>query len=162
MQQAQQIVDQLISQWETTFIQATKQFDQLASFAWDQPVTPGRNKVNYLVGHLVTAADKVIEAMELGPRLYPELDIMFFEAQSDSAVYPPYDELREKWIRVNEYLLEKWKGMAAGDWLTRHHYISDADFRHQPHRNKLAIFITRFAHLCVHMGQLRLIKQPVD
>lgn len=158
MQNDEIIMDQLLKLWHTTIEKATEKFDTLSAWAIEKEVAPGYNKAKYIIGHLIVFQDKMIEAMELGERFYPDLDDLFIEPQDNTKKYPDYQEMREKWIRVNNFLSEKFRRFRTDDWLSKHHYVNQADFEKEPHRNKLAIFITRNNHLYSHIGQLRLIK----
>jgi len=158
MQKDKIIIDQLLGQWDNTIEKITQQFDSLGSWAIELEVAPGRNRVRYIIGHLLVFQDRIIEAMELGERFFPELDELFTKPQSKDAVYPDYIELREKWISVSKYLSESFRTLSIDAWLSKHHYISESDFALEPHRNKLAILISRYAHIYSHIGQLRLVK----
>jgi hypothetical protein len=152
------IVDQLLKQWTGTCNSATQLFDKLAT-SWDKEISPGRNKVSYIVGHLTAYNDRMIEALDLGERQYPELDENYIEQpQKEGMNYADYKEAKEKWLAINEYLSNKFKAMSVEDWLSKHHYVSTEDFAKEPHRDKLAILVSRLGHVYMHLGQLRLIK----
>jgi hypothetical protein len=153
------IIDQLLGQWDSTIEKITQQFDALATWAIDEEVAPGRNTVLFIIGHLAVFQDRMIEAMELGERFFPELDEFFANPQNTQTLYPGFIELREKWITVSQYLAKAFRKLNIDDWLSKHHYVSESDFLREPHRNKLAILISRYAHIYSHMGQLRLVKQ---
>jgi hypothetical protein len=75
------IIDQCIKAWEQRITQATKLIDALSEWAMDTEIASGRNKVVYVIGHLLVVHDKLIEGMELGDRRHADLDKLFFDAQ---------------------------------------------------------------------------------
>lgn len=158
MSNDQIIIDQLLGQFDSAIAKAITLFDTIAVSDIDTPVAPGRNPVHYIIGHLIMASDQMLEALELGERFYPELDGLFAKPYNVGVGYPQYVELRKKWIDLNNWLCEQLHAMSVTDWLSRHHYVNPEDFTKEPNRNKLAILITRYAHLQTHIGQLRLIQ----
>ena len=160
MERDEKIISQLLGQWQDTYTRLTQLFESLSSWAWDKEIALGRNKPKYLMGHFTAVHDRIIDAMELGERFYPQLDELYInQPQNDTAPYEDYASIKQKWIKVNEYLLQRFKTMSMDDWFRKHHYVSEADFAKEPHRNKLAILISRFTHMYLHLGQLRLLKQ---
>jgi hypothetical protein len=122
-------------------------------------VAPDRNTVSYLLGHLVVVHDKLLEGLGLGERLHPEWDGLFLTQQQDSPSYPTYEELLGTWQQVNATLRAGLATLSMTDWLTKHAYVSDADFARKPHRNKLNLLLSRIGHLFHHGGQLALVKR---
>jgi hypothetical protein len=91
------VIEQLLDQWDSKVRQTTETFKSLGSKHAMQPVAPGRNRVIYLLGHLLAVQDRLFDAMELGDAIYPELDHLFLAPQHASNVYPPFEELLCKW-----------------------------------------------------------------
>ncbi|MCW3119444.1 MAG: hypothetical protein JWM28_3526, partial [Chitinophagaceae bacterium] len=156
MENAKPIIDQLVSQWDIALSHTTKVFDSLGHAHAETELAPGRNSVIYLLGHMVAVHDRMIEALEAGERMFPELDGDFLESADKKKGYPPYSELLAKWKAVNGNLSAAIQKQSVADWLSKHHYVSTEDFTKEPHRNRLAILISRYAHLNTHLGQLRL------
>lgn len=153
------ITNQLLGQWNATVEQGTKMFDTMHPWGVDQEIAPQRNTVNYLIGHLTAVADRMIEALELGERIHPEMDELFIKPLDRTKTFPAYETLREQWVAVNQRLAEGMQQLSVADWMGRHHYVSAEDFAKEPHRNKMSILISRFGHLHGHLAQMRLVKQ---
>ena len=153
------IVDLILSQFDGKMQQTTAVFTTLGAEAAKVPVAPERNTIGYLLGHLVAVHDKLLEGLSLGERLHPEWDGLFLAPQQDGAVYPPYQELLGAWQQVNAALVAGLATLSVTDWLTKHAYVSDADFANEPHRNKLNLLLSRTGHLFHHGGQLALVKR---
>ena len=62
-------------------------------------------------------------------------------------------ELKDLWHDVNGRLLAGFDGFTAADWAKKHTAVSDEDFAANPLRNRLAILLSRTAHVAYHHGQ---------
>ena len=124
-----------------------------------QEVAPGRNRVIYLLGHLVAVNDRLLPLLGLGERLYPELDEAFL-TNPDRAIGNLTDpsDLKIYWNNINGKLGEGFSGLTPEEWFQRHNSVSDEEFSREPHRNKLSVVISRTNHLASHLGQLTLVK----
>jgi hypothetical protein len=154
------IIGQCVKTWEQRVAQATKLIDSLSDWAIDEEIAPGRNKVVYVIGHLLVVHDKLVEGMGLGERSFADLDTLFLEAQQPDAKYPEAAWIKENWHKVNAFLNQKFNGMTVADWLSKHAYVTAEDFALQPERNKLNLLLSRTNHLSSHNGQLVLVKRP--
>jgi hypothetical protein len=157
--QEKMIIDQCIKAWEQRVAQTTNLIDSLGEWAMDTEIAPGRNKVVYIIGHLLVVHDKLIEGMELGERSFTDLDTLFLGAQQPDSEYPETTWIKENWYTLNEFLNKKFSGMTVADWLSKHAYVSAEDFALQPDRNKLNLLLSRTNHLSSHNGQLVLVKK---
>jgi hypothetical protein len=155
------IIDQCIKAWEQRITQATKLIDSLSEWAMDTEIAPGRNKVVYVIGHLLSVHDKLIEGMELGERKHADLDPLFLDPQQPDAKYPDTAWIKENWNEQSKFLIEKFYLLTLTDWLSKHAYVSAEDFALQPERNKLNLLLSRTGHLASHNGQLALVKKAV-
>ena len=153
------VLGSVLGQFEGKVQQATALFTTLGPEAAQAPVAHGRNTVGYLLGHLLVIHDKLLEGLGLGERRYSEWDRLFLAPQQDGAAYPAYAELLAAWQQVNATLVAHFPTLSVADWLTKHAYVSDADFAREPHRNKLNILLSRTGHLFYHGGQLALVKR---
>ncbi len=153
------IIDQCIKAWEQRIAQATRLMDSLSEWAMDTEIAPGRNKVVYVIGHLLIVHDKLIEGMELGERKHANLDALFLDARQPDAQYPDTAWIKENWKEQSEFLNEKFNQMTEADWLSKHAYVRAEDFALQPERNKLNLLLSRTNHLSSHNGQLALVKK---
>ena len=152
------IISQLITQWNKDVAAITAIFEKYNDETAYAEVAPGRNSVIYLLGHMIAVHDRIIEALESGERLHANLDKPFLSDADAKSGYPSYTQLLTDWKKLNEKLTAVFAGQTPNDWLSRHHYVSEADFSKEPHRNRLAILISRLTHLSTHLGQLKLLK----
>jgi hypothetical protein len=158
METHQFMIDQLLDQWENKIRETTDLFEAIGEGMAMEPVAPGKNRVIYLLGHLIVVHDLLFEALELGSRSFSNYDQLFLTPQHVSNIYPPYELLLQQWTSLNSKLTARLRQLSINEWHSKHHYISEADFVVQPKRNKFNIFISRNSHLFHHAGQLALIR----
>jgi len=149
----------VLANWETAINRATVFFDRCSDADMHKPIAPGKNRVIYLLGHLVAVHDRMLPLLGLGERRYAELDELFLTNPDDgAAAYPPASELRSRWAAINKVLTEKLRAWKPEDWLMKHESVSAADFAKEPHRNRLNVVLSRTGHVGYHQGQLALLK----
>lgn len=142
---------------------ALKNCDSLIQSLTDQQlemeIAPGKNRGIYLLGHLVAVHDDMLQLLNMGEKIFPELNEPFIKS-ADKAVaeIPTVAALRESWKKMNDILAQKFESLSAEQWFEKHTAVSSEDFEKEPHRNKLNIIITRTTHLTYHTGQLVLLK----
>lgn len=154
------LVANAVAFWNLALSRVDKLFLNLTPKELDQPVAPGKNRLIYLWGHLAAVNDSLLPLMGLGQRLHPELDEVFITAPDRTAVKEiSAEDLKKAWTEINAKLNSEFSKMTAGDWLHKHTTVSDADFVKEPLRNRMAILLTRTAHLAYHMGQAALIDK---
>lgn len=140
---------------------AINRLDQLTSALSDdqlqKEVSPGRNRVYYILGHLTAVHDRMLPLLRLGQRLHPELDAHFLE-QPDRTTPDQLlaADLRKAFTEVNTTLTAAIESLPAAEWLKRHDSISEEDFAKEPLRNRLAVLQSRAGHAMFHAGQIRL------
>ena len=102
----------------------------------------------------------MLPLLGLGPRRHPELDAAFLTG-ADKTVdkLPSAAELKDLWNDVNGPLLAGFDGFTAADWAKKHTSVSDEDFAANPLRNRLAILLSRTAHVASHHGQAVLVSR---
>lgn len=124
-------------------------------------VAPGRNRLFYLLGHLAAVHDRMLPLLRLGARLHPELDEPFL-TQADRMVPDTITPaaLRTAWTEVNSALTAAIEALPAAAWLERHDAVTAEDFAKEPLRNRLAVLLSRSAHVQFHTGQIRLVVKP--
>jgi hypothetical protein len=146
-----------IAQWKL----AINRLDQLISALTDdqlqKEVSPGRNRVYYIVGHLTAVHDRMLPMLLLGQRLHPELDEPFLtQADRTNPDQLSAADLRKAFTDVNSTLTAAIEALPAADWLKRHDAVSEEDFAKEPLRNRLAVLHSRAGHAMFHAGQIRL------
>lgn len=154
-EQQELFVQMALTSWNDQISRTGKLFDSLIDADLEQPVAPNRNTGRYLLGHLTAVHDGLFPLLNLGDRLYPELEKPFV-SNPESAQLPgsALQELRTCWNKVNQTLSAKFGAMTTADWFDRHNSVTQEDFKKEPHRNKLNVLLSRTAHLSYHRGQL--------
>lgn len=151
-------VKMVLSRWYLSI----KNFDTILNSLTDETlnneIVPGKNRGIYLLGHLIAVHDDMLIILNMGKKLYPELNEPFI-MQADKSVnqIPSAAELRAYWINQNKAIQEKFDNIKPEEWFEKHMAISEEDFIQEPHRNKLNVIITRIAHLEYHTGQIKLL-----
>lgn len=149
------LIKTVISNWELQNTRLNRLLDKLTNEQLIAQTAPGRNSGLYLVGHLTAVNDGMFTLLELGERLYPQLEEAFIKNPDSSGLEKPtLAELKEYWNTVSTQLKQKIDAMQPQDWFTRHSAISAADFEKEPHRNKLNILVNRTNHQSYHLGQM--------
>ena len=159
MKTEQLIVKMTFDRWNAQIKNFTTALDSLTDEQLQKEIAPNKNRGIYLLGHLIAVHDDMIQLLDFGDKLFPELNETFIKSP-DKALkeIPSAKELRGYWTKQNEVLNEKFAVMQAEDWFKKHTAVSEEDFIKEPHRNKLNIIITRTSHLSYHLGQFILLK----
>jgi hypothetical protein len=156
----QSIVASAVHAWKTQLERTSKLFSALTDAQLGVEIAPGKNRLVYLWGHLIAVHDGMLPLLGLGPRLHPELDAVFLTAPDRAAAdVPTAAELQRMWDEVNDRLHAGFGTFAPTEWVQRHTAVSEEDFAVNPLRNKLAILLSRTAHVAYHLGQAQLAPQ---
>ncbi len=147
-----------ITSWKQNVAQFDESLAALSDDALQHEVAPGRNRVYYLLGHLVAVHDLMLPLLRLGARQHADLDEAFI-VQPDGATAsstPPAADLRRAWADVNGRLAAGFDALQPAEWFERHNNVSPEDFAREPLRNRLSVLLSRTTHLAMHLGQVRL------
>jgi len=149
----------ILNSWKLVISRFNKTLSELSDEQLQKQVAPGRNRVFYIVGHLLAIHDRMFPLLGLGERLHPELAEIYI-TNSDKALADPLSptELRREWSEVNDKLTAAFERFTLEDWLQKHTAVSDEDFAKDPARNRLAIVMNRTNHASYHSGQVVLAK----
>jgi hypothetical protein len=146
--------------WRLVLERANETLSNLTDDQVLKEVSPGRNRVIYLWGHLTAVHDAMFPILGLGDRLHPELDAIFVSSpDKGGAQLPSVGELRKYWDEVNGKLLSQFATLSENEWLQRHRSMSEEDYAKDPTRNRLAVLLSRTNHLSYHLGQITLALQ---
>lgn len=150
----QSVVASAVHAWKLNVERADTFFSGLSDEQLLMEVAPGKNRLVYLWGHLIAVHDAMLPLLGLGPRLHAELDAAFLTG-ADRTVdeLPSAVELKRLWSEVNARLLAGVTDFTAADWSQKHSAVSDEGFAANPLRNRLAILLSRTAHVAYHHGQ---------
>jgi uncharacterized damage-inducible protein DinB len=144
-----------MSNWEIQNSRLNKLLDKLTDEQLSAQTSPGRNSGTYILGHLTAVNDTMFTLLELGERLYSQLDEAFIKNPDSSGLEKPtLAEIKEYWYTMSTLLKQKMDAMQPHEWFTKHSAVSADEFEKEPHRNKLNILINRTNHQSYHMGQL--------
>jgi hypothetical protein len=147
-----------LGNWGVWTGRASKIFESLSDDQMLREIAPGKNRPIYLLGHLTAVNDAMIPQLRLGEALYPHLAEPFVKQPDRSALeLQPLAELRMAWKELNRRLDELFTQLTPAEWLERHGTVSEVDFAREPHRNRLAILLSRTSHTSYHLGQLMLL-----
>lgn len=153
------LVKMVIDRWNGSILNLNKHLQGLTDEQLQKEIAPNKNRGTYLLGHLIAVHDDMLTLLGLGEKLFPELHEPFIKQADKMATQTPtVAELREMWEKQNAHLQEKFDLLKPDQWFEKHTAVSEEDFAHEPHRNKLNIIITRTSHLQYHTGQLALLN----
>lgn len=145
--------------WEIQIERATKFFNSLDDDAFQKEIAPGKNRVVYLLGHLIAVNDGMIALFSLGNRSHADLDDVFVKNPDRSPLpTPDVATLKKYWEESNEQLASLFASMTPEQWFGKHTSMTDEDLIKEPTRNKLSVLLNRTNHVAYHLGQLRLVK----
>jgi hypothetical protein len=149
-----------LKSWDVWTGRAGKLFDSFTDEQMQAEIAPGKNRAYYLLGHLIAVNDAMIPQLRLGEPDYAHLRAPFIDSK-DKAVPDtiPVAELRLAWKIVHEKLNTHFEQLSPAEWLERHATVSEEDFAKEPHRNRLAILMSRAGHVSYHIGQLMLLSK---
>jgi uncharacterized damage-inducible protein DinB len=146
-----------VNSWKLVLGRLDKIISSLSDEDLQKEVSPGRNRISYLVGHLAAVHDRMFPLLGLGERLYPQLDAEFLDNPDHHTAHSISSaEIRKAWTDVNSKLTAAFESLSPEQWLEKHTAVSDEDFKKDPLRNRLAVVLNRTNHVSFHMGQIRL------
>lgn len=152
-----------IKAWDIQVGRADKFFNALDDKSFLKEIAPGKNRIVYLLGHLIAVNDGMIRLFSLGARSYAHLDDPFVK-NPDRVDLPTPDiaTLRQEWKKSNEQLSSFFARMTPEEWFAKHTAMTDEDLVREPTRNKLSVLLNRTNHMAYHLGQLALVRQDLD
>lgn len=152
-------VKMTLDRWYASIANCDTVINSLTDEALQKEIAPGKNRGIYLLGHLIAVHDDLLILLDMGEKLYPELNGPFIKSP-DKAVQqlPSVSDLRTFWVKQSEAIKQKFDNLTPEEWFEKHTAVNTEDFEKEPHRNKLNIVVTRTSHLQYHLGQLQLLK----
>jgi DinB superfamily len=151
------LIDSALRNWRSNVDRVGNLFGNLSEEQLMQEVAPGKNRLIYVWGHLTAFNDALIPLLGFGPRIHPELDLMFV-SNPDRAIPTILagGDLKIIWQETSQILWTGFSKLSAADWLQKHGAVSEEDFLREPHRNRFTVLLGRTAHIAYHFGQARL------
>ena len=112
MEQQEILVQVAIRAWEIQVGRADKFFNSLKDDSFLKEIAPGKNRVIYLLGHLIAVNDNMISLFGFGNRSYAHYDEPFVKNPDNaSADFPKVSDLKNEWKKSNEALNALFKKM---------------------------------------------------
>ena len=151
------LVDSALRNWRSNVDRAGKLFGNFSQQQLLREVAPGKNRLIYLWGHLTAFNDALIPLLGFGPRIHPELDLMF--VSNPDRTVPTIllgEDLKIIWQETSEILWTGFSRLSVAGWLQKHDAVSEEDFLREPHRNRFTVLLTRTAHIAYHLGQAKI------
>lgn len=159
MEQKEIFTQMAIKAWDTQITRGDKFFNALNDEAMLKEIAPGKNRIIYLLGHLIAVNDNMNALFGMSERSYAHLDEAFIKKPDRSGLPMPDGEtLKQAWKKSNQQLSSLFARMTPEDWLARHTSMTDEDLVKEPTRNKLSVLLNRTSHVAYHLGQLMLAK----
>jgi DinB superfamily len=159
MTSEEMLTNAAVSSWKLVIGRLDKGIEPLGDEQLQRQVAPGKNRLQYLVGHLTAVHDRMFPLLGLGERLYPQFDEVYV-TNPDGTLADPVSgaELKKAWSEVNAKLTAAFEVLTPAQWLEKHSAVSDEDFAKDPSRNRLAVLLSRTNHASFHAGQAVLVK----
>jgi uncharacterized damage-inducible protein DinB len=159
MTKEQIFIEMALKAWNVQISRADKFFNALSDSDFTKEIAPGKNRIVYLLGHLITVNEGMISLFSLGERSYTQWDEAFIK-NPDRKIEktPDAAELKKAWKESNERLNSLFSNMSVENWFSRHTSMTDEDLVKEPSRNKLSVLLNRTSHVAYHLGQLVLAK----
>ena len=154
MEQSKILVDMALKAWNQQISRAEKFFDVQSDDNFSKEVAPGKNRISYLMGHLVSSSESMMTLFGLGPRLHPSFEEVFSKNPDKVLPQPPVAEIRKAWKETHDTLAKHFEKLSVNEWLDKHTAMTADDLVKEPTRNKLSVLINRTNHVAYHLGQL--------
>jgi hypothetical protein len=149
-----------VHSWKLNLARVDEMFAAFSDDELQQEIAPGKNRIFYLLGHLTAVHDRMLPLLGFGARLHPELDHDFLDNPDRTSPDPILaPALRQAWAEVNAAVTRAIEALPAAAWLEKHEAVSADDFVNEPLRNRLAVLLSRTAHVQFHTGQIRLVAK---
>lgn len=150
-------IEQVIAEWQKQNKRIDDMLSKFSAEQFYQEIAPGKNTGIYLLGHLIAVNDNIHTFLGF-ERSYAHYDDMFVKnADKSGFSFPPLEELKIAWNKVNESLTKHFNSLSTEEWFAKHTAVSETDFAANPQRNKLNIVINRTNHQSYHIGQMVLL-----
>jgi hypothetical protein len=100
-----------------SIVRLDKLFGTLSPEQLEQQVTPGKNRLIYLWGHLASVNDGLLPLLGIGERLHPELDAMFISKPDRSVeLTVTAQSLKLALDKIDQKLWEGFSNFSPANW----------------------------------------------
>src|SRR5260370_41283700 len=153
------LIDAALRGCKTNVVRVDKLLGTLSLEHLEQQVTPGKNRLIYLWGHLAAVNDGLLPLLGIAERLYPELDAMFISKPDRSVeLTETAQSLKLAWDKINQKLWEGISKFSPADWAGRHTAVSEEEVNREPNRSKFTVLLGPTAHMSYHVAQATLAR----
>jgi uncharacterized damage-inducible protein DinB len=154
------LVETIVQSWKHAVRRADEVFLELSDEQLELQVSPGQNRIYYLLGHLAAVHDRALPILGGYERMYPELDINFIDSV-DCATYDLElnESLKASWTAINDAITYSCEKLSPAEWVEHQAEQPVAGLRLAPRLNRLAILLSLLNHLSYHLGQIQLVLQ---
>jgi hypothetical protein len=123
------MVKMALQSWNVQIKRLSDFINSLPDDQFTRQIAPGKNRVIYLVGHLVAIHDAMNPLLGTGERSYGLLDLPFVQNPDDSSIeLPSVPQLREYWNNLHQQLQTAFENMTVEEWFERHRNMTEEDF----------------------------------
>jgi uncharacterized damage-inducible protein DinB len=154
MEQSRIMVDMALKAWNQEINRADKFIDAQTDENLQKEVAPGKNRLSYLVGHLISSNESMMTLFGFGPKLYPTYVDIFSKNPDRALPQPSAAELRKAWKETHAALGQHFGKLSVNEWLDKHTSMTAEDLAKEPTRNKLSVLLSRTSHVAYHLGQM--------
>src|SRR5258707_3617794 len=131
------LIDAALRGWKSNIERAGNLFGTLSPEQLEQQVTPGKNRLIYLWGHLTAVDDGLLPLLGIGERLHPELRTMFISKPDRSVELTMTGQsLKSAWDKINQKLCEGFAKFSPSELAWRYTAVSQVELKPERNRNE--------------------------
>ncbi|NIG55159.1 DinB family protein [Chitinophaga sp. Cy-1792] len=153
-------LDLTLNAWDSQVKRLTAAFDSFSDEELELQVAPNRNRVIYILGHMIAVNDMMLALLGLAERKYAQLD-EFFISNPDEAIdeIPEAKDLRAYWKDITTTASQLFRALPPDEWLQKHTMVTQEEFEKEPNRNRYNVLLSRLNHMSYHLGQVVLVNR---
>lgn len=92
------VVKMVLDRWNGSIVNLNKHLNSFKEEQLQKEIAPGKNRGTYLLGHLIAVHDDMLQLLDMGEKLFPELFEPFIKHPDKVATQTvTITELREMW-----------------------------------------------------------------
>ena len=127
----------VIDRWNGSIVNFNKHLNGITDEQLQKEIAPGKNRGVYVLGHLIAVHDDMLRLLEMGEKMFPELNEPFIKLPDKAtSQIPPAGDLRVFWNKQCEVLNHKFEEMQPEQLFEKHTAVSEEDFSKEAHGNK--------------------------
>lgn len=91
----------ILDRWYASILNCDTLLNSVSDETLQKEIAPGKNRGIYLLGHLIAVHDDLLILLDMGPKLYPELNQPFIKSPDKTVKeLPSAQELRTFWTKT--------------------------------------------------------------